>query len=202
MQFRMLFLLLLLNGASFHAFAQDKAELVDEQDTETQWLGLDFSHFKIKGEDVEPDKLREYMISWNTLVTDEEEKYDLERFFNKDEVENNIDPALKRIEKLDPEKRISESISGEYEMEEKKVEQIAKAYKMEDPEDELGILFVMEEFNKVKEYGSMYICFIELSSGAILKKEHFKTNPGGIGFRNFWARTYFNAMKEYQEGGD
>ncbi len=199
MQLRTLCFLLLLNMIGFSAIAQDRSEIVEDQGTKTQWLGLDFSHFKIKGEDVEPDKLREYMVSWNSLIIKEEEKYKLEKFFGKDKVENNIDPVLQRIEKLDPKERISESVSGEHKIEEGKLEEIAKNYKMEDPEDKLGILMVMEEFNKIKEYGSMWLCFIELSSGKILKKEHFKSKPGGIGFRNYWARTYYNAMREYHE---
>lgn len=183
------------------SFAQTSKEEVFKSGTETVWLGLDYTHFKIKGEDVEPEKLKEYMVSWNSLILKEEEKYQLNEFFHKDEVKTDIDNALERIEDLDPSTRIAEGISGEHELEEKTVEEIAGEYAMKDADASLGVLFVMEEYNKVKEYGSLWACFIDLSSGKLLHKKHFKTEPGGIGFRNYWARPYYNAMDKLKEDG-
>ncbi len=182
-------------------FAQASKEDVFKSGTETLWLGLDYTHFKIKGEDVEPEKLKEYMVSWNSLILKEEEKYKLKEFFHKKEVSSNIDKALKRIEKLDPSKRISESIAGQHKLKEKTVDKVAGSYAMKDADASLGVVFVMEEYNKVKEYGSMWACFIDLSSGNVLHKKHFKTEPGGIGFRNYWARPYYNAMMKLKEEG-
>lgn len=194
-------LCILLAIAFFHTglFAQLSEEDVHSEGTESYWLGLDFSQFKIRGEDVTPEKLKEFMVGWNSLILKEEEKYNLEELFHKEKVEREIDPALEKLDALNPEERIADGISGEHKLEEDQVKEVANSYKMKDKEGALGILFVMEEFNKIKEYGSMHVVFLDLGSGEIVKSERLQTEPGGIGFRNYWARTYYNGMREIQK---
>lgn len=194
-------LCILLTIAFLHTgvFAQLSEESVGSKGTESYWLGLDFSQFKIRGEDVNPEKLKDFMVSWNSLILKEEEKYNLEDLFHKEKVEKEIDPVLEVIDGMDPATRIADKIAGEHKLEEDRIKEVASSYKMKDKEGAMGILFVMEEFNKIKEYGSMHVVFLDLGSGKILKSERLQTEPGGIGFRNYWARTYYNAMREMQK---
>ncbi len=198
-----LFSLLLFAPASLKGQASESD--VFDKSSKALWMGLDLSHFKIRGTDVEPGELREHMIEWNTLLIKEQEKYDPSKYFVKDCVTTNIDPALKTIEKIEPKDRIAEGLTEKHRLEEGTVEEIAKGYAQKDAEQSLGIVFVMEEFNKVKEHGTMWACFIDLSSGKLLKKYHFQTEPGGFGRTNYWARTYYNAMteckKKLEKGG-
>ncbi len=183
------------------AFAQLSKEDVFEKDTETLWLGLDFTNFKIRGEDVEASELKKHLIGWNSLILKEEEKYNIAKFFDKKKVERAIDPALKRNEETDPKNLIAESVTGTNELEKGTIESIAKDYADQEREGALGILFVMEEFNKVKEFGSMWVSFIDMGTGDLLHAKRFETEPGGWGFRNYWAKTYFNAMQKAKEKG-
>lgn len=183
------------------AFAQLSKEDVFKKDTETLWLGLDFTKFKIRGEDVEASELKKHLIEWNSLILKEEEKYDIAKFFEKKEVEKAIDPALKRNEEVDPEELIAESVTGTNELEKGTLKSLAKEYVDKEREGALGILFVMEEFNKVKEFGSMWVSFIDMGTGNLLHTKRFETEPGGWGFRNYWAKTCFNVMQQAKEKG-
>lgn len=193
-----LFTFLLLLSVLPSAFSQVSKENVYERGTKTVWLGLDFSRFKFKGEEAGPEKVKEHTVKWNSLILKEDEKYDLEDFFQKEKVTRNIDPTLKTNEELEESELMAESVAGTHRLEEESLKKAVKGYAQEGKEGTLGILFVMEEFNKVKEYGTMHVCFINLGTGELLHSRHFNTEPGGFGFRNYWARTYYNAMRKIQ----
>ena len=57
----------------------------------------------------------------------------------------------------------------------------------------------MESFNKPKRIGTMWVTFFDIASKTVLLTEKMSGKAGGAGFRNYWARAYYNVMDKIQK---
>jgi hypothetical protein len=60
----------------------------------------------------------------------------------------------------------------------------------------VGAVFVMETLNKLEGQASMWLAIFNISSGEILYMNKYNGDVGGFGFRNYWARTYYNVISK------
>jgi hypothetical protein len=54
----------------------------------------------------------------------------------------------------------------------------------------------MELLDKTSETGTMWVTFFNLSDHKVLITERMKGGAGGFGFRNHWANTVYEVIKE------
>ena len=168
--------------------------------TEITWYGLDFSNIRLIGSEgfTDPYAIKnQFFNSWNSIVISEPDKYDLKEFFKKSNVEDDLDLVTER-NKLPDENTLV--INEAYSFDENKVKEILSNYNSGGKEG-VGLVFIMESFNKNEEVGYMWVTFFDMSNGNVLLTKHMSGKAGGFGLRNYWAKSYYNVLKNIGKKG-
>ena len=157
---------------------------------EITWFGLDFSKIKLidplgftNPEDIKNNQFR----ALNYLVVNEPDKYDLKKFFNKEKVDIDLAVVKERNKLPDVDKLVLDA-GAEYSLDEATVREMISAYKPEETEG-IGLVFIMEKFDKGQETGFMWVTFFDIASKKVLLTEKMSGKAGGFGWRNYWAKT-------------
>ena len=167
----------------------------DIKSNEVTWFGVDFSKAKMVGEAgfTDPAKIQSYYFNeWNNLIITESEKYNIGKYFKKTKVNRNLDISKKRNANVlvaDLVTNNSHSISTA------EAEAVAKAYAKSG--DGLGLVFVVENFDKTTESASIYVVFFDMKTGKALSSKKVSGKPGGFGVRNYWLGAILDVMKRY-----
>ena len=167
-------------------------------DAEVTWYGIDFTAAKMIGSDgfKEPHHIQEkFLAKWNKLMKNEKDKYSIGKFYNKTKVDFNLDLVTERNKLVDPEALV---IEKSYNIDIASVEEITKHYGSETARG-LGMLFVVESFNKLESKGYIWVTFFDASTGEIIKTKRLEGEAGGFGLRNYWAKSIYNVMKNSKE---
>jgi hypothetical protein len=61
----------------------------------------------------------------------------------------------------------------------------------------LGLVFVAVNMNKPAQTGSYWVCFFDTATREIVDAKKVTAKAGGIGFRNYWAASVYNIMKNW-----
>lgn len=160
------------------------------------WYGIDLSKAKFIGSTEawgSPQKLKDtYFGAWNSVVVNESDKYNLRKFFRKDQI--TID--LKKVKELN-DKVSTDSLIVTY----TKVTPIPEstivnhvAQYIDPSKKGVGLVFIVEYFSKLKEVGLMHVVFFDPATGNIHMIKTMEGKAGGMGLRNFWAKSIFNVM--------
>ncbi len=181
------------------AFGQRDMSDFLEESCDVVWFGLDFTQAKMIGSDGfnDPVAIKEdYFRKWNHLMISEGEKYDWGKallvsdlkydYGIVDVVNNQVKVKYLVINK-------SHSISEE------DISRAVAQYKIKDYKDAIGVVVVVESFDKIKEQGTGYITFFDVASKKVLYNHKVIGEAGGFGFRNYWAGAIYNWMK-YTKG--
>ncbi len=171
---------------------------------EAIWYGLDFSKIKLIGSEGFTDvaKIEDvYFSSWNNLIINESAKYNLQLMFHKDTVLFDLSVVEKRNKLPEADELVINNDT--YSLNKNTIAKIIKKYNTKEKQG-LGIVFIMESFDKPKKLGIMWVAFFDIASKTVLLTERLNGKAGGIGFINYWARTYYNVMvkihkTEYQK---
>lgn len=156
------------------------------------YFGLDCSKLVVIGESATgEDIVNKYFVSWNGVVINEDTKYDFGKAFKKKEVEKDIAYISKQNAQRDP----SDVIAYENQtISEDELVKHVKSYEMEG--SGVGLVFVLENFNKLEEKGTMWVTFFDIESKQVLMAKHMSAKPGGFGMRNFWVRTVYDVLQD------
>ncbi|NQT78208.1 MAG: hypothetical protein HQ565_10870 [Bacteroidetes bacterium] len=158
------------------------------------WYGLDFSNIKLIGSEgfTDPNAIKnQFFNSWNNLIISEPEKYNLAEVFSKSSVENDLSIVTERNTLPDPDKLV---IEENYSFGEDEVKKIISEYDITGKEG-IGLVFIMESFNKTKEQGYMWVSFFDIETKEVLLSKKMNGKVGGFGIRNYWAKSFYNVMK-------
>lgn len=197
-------LILSLFIVPFLSNGQNIEDLFQKSDTKVIWLGIDFSHVKLVGDfnhfaewgTQGAASIRDnYFPAWNNLVYKEYKKYDVAGMLRKENMVLNTDYIYALNKKAPLEEMESKSDPG---YTEEDIQKFIKKYDFNVNEG-LGILLIAESMNKYKEYAKYHFVVINMKNNKILLHELFTTQAGGIGLRNYWARTFFNVIKQVRE---
>jgi len=159
------------------------------------WFGLDYSLVKFIGlsqDFSDMDRIQNYYFrNWNELILAESKKYNLRAAFGVDHVDYQMEKAI-----ISSEERSMEGILQmvPYSIPESEVVELVQAYK--DPAvQKNGCIFIMETLNKKEQKATIWVVFFKVSTGDPLSVRHYITSPAGFGFRNYWARPYYNVIR-------
>ena len=158
------------------------------------WYGLDFSNIKLIGSEgfTDPHAIQNrFFSSWNNLFISEPEKYNLAETFSKSSVENDLNIVTERNTLPDPDKLV---IEENYSFGEDEVKKIISEYDITGKEG-IGLVFIMESFNKTKARGYMWVSFFNIETKEVLLSKKMNGKVGGFGIRNYWAKSIYNVMK-------
>lgn len=160
------------------------------------WAGIDFSNAKLIGSGGfnDPEKIVDYYYDeWNRLVVREADKYDVAKFYKKDKSINDFSVVDERNDMPDPDEVVTNEAYG---FDENTLADIVSNYNLEEYNSGLGLVYVVESFNKLEEHAKLNVVFFDIATQDILWSKQYMIKPGGFGFRNYWARTIYDTMKE------
>jgi hypothetical protein len=186
------------------AQAQTVEDLLKKTDYEIIWLGVDFSHVKLigdfsqfagAGEKSGRQIKRVYFPSWNKLILDEPNRYDIRGMLRQEEISIEIDMIMEVNEKTDADKLDS------YNAPKFNLDSIQKFINEYELPRKTGISIVMIASSLNKSYETAIFHFVAFrnSDKNILIHEKIKSSPGGIGLRNYWAGAIYEAMVEIKD---
>jgi len=159
------------------------------------FYGLDFSNIRLIGSDgfSNPYVIKTQLFdSWNNLFLSEPDKYDVAGTFYKSGVKTSLDLVSERNMLPDPLELV---IDQDYTFGEDKVRAIIREYDT-GVDEGIGLVFIMESFDKRAERGYFWVTFFDQSNNEVLFTKNVSGKAGGFGLRNYWAKSYYNAMKD------
>lgn len=173
------------------------AQDVFDTKTPVTWLGLDYSGLKfIKSDETvtESELQDKYFPGWNDLILNEPKKYDIAKATGRKEVAHDIDAVTAVNEKakgnfITTDKNAFEHLSND------KVKQMVKQYNLKGKSG-LGLVFIVESMDKVREEASIWVTFINMETKEVLLSKPVTGKSGGFGFRNYWAASVNKILKD------
>jgi hypothetical protein len=195
---------LLLLAGSMSLTAQDKSKVFSS--TEAVWFGLDFTKATFVGQfdqgaGAAPanglDIKNKYIPAWNNLIAGEQKKYDLKKAFRKDNIIYDMNSVNELNTKIDVDNCMSFNAGK---IEKSQVDEMVKKYNSSQKEG-LGLVFIVENFNKGIETASVYVTFFDIATKKILLCERMEGKAMGVGIRNHWAGSIKHILDQLDDGG-
>ena len=187
--------MILTIAAFFAGFAVSMAQNPDNWEQKLTFYGIDFSMTKVVGASETPEEFIEAFSGINSLLLTEPDKY--------------VEPLATRlktdIDAVDIEPVLA--VIKEIETDELKVNKTADPLSEDDlkyaimgldlkPRNGIGLLVVCGELDKGTEYGTFYYVMFDNKDMTILDSWASKGKSGGIGLRNYWARSFYRTIAE------
>lgn len=189
-------LLTVLMGFVFTTAEAQKTKDNIFSDDDLVFFGLDFSHARMIGSAGfnDPYAIKNtYFHKWNRLLYAEKEKYNLEKYYRKSNVEYDFSVVDVRNDKVDEDEMV---IDKSYKIEKETLTNIISEYDSEDTKKGLGVVYIIESFNKTEGAGFIWVTFFDIQTKKILMARRMKGNARGFGFRNFWAAPFYDILKQ------
>ncbi len=77
----------------------------------------------------------------------------------------------------------------------KTVNDIIANYTGGEKKEGIGVTFIVEYFDKMKQQASYYVTVFDIKTKKVLIKQQVYAKAGGFGLRNYWAKTIFNTLR-------
>jgi len=180
--------------------AQDIKEVFSSSKTAMAFVGIDFSHAKMVGSEgfSDPEKIQSYYFGvWNGLMISEADKYDVKKAFMKQDLAYNLDVVEKFNNEVDFIDLVTNSTPKSFKDEQ--IQSMVQRYDLSDIDAQYGIAFIVHSFNKLQEMGYIHVVIFDVKSKKVLFNKKMTGEAGGFGFRNYWARSVYNIIKDIQK---
>jgi len=195
--------------------AQTKADIFNP-DVPITFLGVDYSQAKFIGTPtntsvsfnawtvvstknngvVTKDEFRDsYTVQWNQLFIDEEKKYNVAKALHRTSVKYAIDVCINANKKLTQKEFFSNNPGDFKTINESAIAEAVKNYDFMNNQG-IGMLFFVEGMNKGTAEEGMWITFVDMKSKTVLFTTYESSKGQGSGFRNYWAKPLYVALKE------
>ncbi|HEV8514140.1 MAG TPA: hypothetical protein VGQ59_12725 [Cyclobacteriaceae bacterium] len=184
---------------SVPAIAQVTKDVFDTKES-VVWLGLDFTGAKFQGEredfgsNADIEKL---ILAWNTLMINEPLKYDMGKALHRQLLKNVVGIAIAHNTELNLKGRVESDSKNFLHLDKAAISRIVSSYDFV-TEQGIGVMFVVESFNKIDKKGSAWLTFVNLNTKEVLFTERVTGKPAGFGVRNYWAGSIYNMQKQVQ----
>ncbi|MEZ4981862.1 MAG: hypothetical protein R2769_09810 [Saprospiraceae bacterium] len=163
------------------------------------YYGLDFSKAKMVGSEgfANPDDIKaRFFRSWNMVIVNEADKYDLKKAFDKDVIKKDFTVIDERNEMPDADELVT---NKSYKLSEEEVKNMIASYGAGEYSEGVGLVFIIETFNKSEVKGTMWVTFFNIATKEVIITKRYTGEPGGFGLRNYWIRTVYNVIQQLEE---
>lgn len=174
--------------------------------SEVYWYGLDFTKSKMVGSFSQVgdagvkngfDIRNIYFRSWNRTIVSESEKYTLDKFFNVSKVNYALSVTEAVNQDMDAAKlMLLDTYSKELSADD--LQNCVNQYKI-DQQSGIGIVFIIEKFDRYEEKGVMHIVYFDIATKKVLFMKRMSGEPKGIGLNNYWIRSVYNVMLQVKD---
>ena len=195
-----LILLALSVVAISSAKAQDAQKAFSAK--EVVWYGLDFSKATFVGQFDQGmgampatgnDMKNKWCGQWNALIGKEPQNFKIKEAFRIDNLIYDMAPVNEINSKLDGDKCMSFNPGK---IEKTSIDEMIKKYSAGDKKDGIGLVFIVENFNKGTEMADVYVTYFDIATKKILFCEKISGKAMGIGMRNYWAGAIKAILKQ------
>ena len=148
MKFKLFFALLVLGAVGLQA--QPFGDSRIKRESKLVFYGLDFSEAKLIGSEgfADPADIKNrFFDMWNRLMVNEADKYNFKEAFKMDEQEYDLSVIEERNQIPEAEDLV---IDGEHEITEEVVRKVISQYRGSEISEGLGLVMIIESFNKKK----------------------------------------------------
>jgi hypothetical protein len=168
------------------ARGQGNKEIFDPK-TKLTWLGLDFSAARFMGdrEKLNAETLQKLMESWNKLMINEADKYDVGKALHRSPLEFSLTHAIDHNDQLNLQNVVDDGAKL-LRLNKSDISQIISSYDF-GTETGIGLIFVVESFSKLEKRGVIWVTFVNMGSKEVIFTDRLTGKPGGFGLRNYWA---------------
>jgi len=183
--------------------AQTKADVLNDNSKDITWLGIDFSQakfigpasqFKDAGEISNEDFRDKYTVSWNQLFIDEQKKFNVAEMVHRPQVTYALDVTAKANGKI--KKDFFGANPNDFKtLDEKKIGDLVSHYDFQGKTG-AGLLFFAEGMSKGLQEAGAWVTLVDMKSKKVLFTTYKTGKAGGFGFRNYWAKSWANILKE------
>jgi hypothetical protein len=132
-----------------------------------------------------------YFRAWNEIILDEKSKYDLNTAFSVSTISYTMENSILRSEQRDMDGIVQ---SSDYSIGEEQVKLVVEA-NIDPSVDKVGAMFVMETLNKTAAISTMWLAVFNVATGEVLYMKRYSGAVGGFGFRNYYAKSLHNVIK-------
>ncbi len=166
---------------------------------EATWFGIDFTKAKMIGDfgpNVTAETMRDtYFNAWNSLLVREKDKYNLPLFLHKQNMLYSLDKVTELNSAVEMDSIMVEEESVTPFFDHAKIQEMTTLYAQESKKG-VGVLMVVESFNKTKTIAVLDMVFFDINTGRVYFTKRFSEKPHGAGLRNFWAKTVLLALED------
>ncbi len=174
---------------------QVNKERILQEDAELAWLGMDFTRAEFIDVKPTPSELKnEYIPRWNGLLVLEWYKFDIEEYFAPNNVKVRFKKTLERNWEIDTSDLKKGSDDAVKKLTWNDVEEIASAYEGY-TDKALGLLFVVERFDKDRNFAVIWVSFLDLQEGDLIVTGRMTGKPGGGGVVEYWGEAVFEVIE-------
>ncbi len=161
------------------------------------FLGLDFTHMKFLLDDekiTDSELQNKYFRSWNDLMLEEKDKYNITKATGHIDIDYDMDMINTLNDKAKGPflTHKSSELKG---MDESDISAIVKKYPLK--LSGVGLVFIIEGFSKARKEANLWVTYIDMDSKTVLKAVKVIREPGGSGFRNYWAGAILKTLKDF-----
>lgn len=167
------------------------------------WLGLDFSQakfigpasqFKDVGEITNEEFRDKYTVSWNQLFIDEQKKFNVAEMLHRPDVKYALDVTAKANGNI--KKEFFGSNPNDFKtLDEKKIGDLVSHYDFQGKTG-TGVLIFVEGMSKGLGEAGGWVTMVDMKTKKVLQTTYKVGKAGGFGFRNYWAKSWANILKE------
>jgi hypothetical protein len=171
------------------------------KDVPITWLGIDFTGAKFLGDRERfgsSSDVKFLIKSWNDMVEREHEKYNAARATHKLKAELHIEVTRNHNEDLDISDMLSTNPSDYVHLKDEDVVAIVNSYDFSGLSG-IGLMFVVESFNKYEPQASIWVTFINLGTKEVLLTDRILAPPGGASLRNYWGGSIHVVMEKMEK---
>lgn len=160
------------------------------------WMGLDFTEAKLfpSVAFTNPSVIRDtYLEKWNQIILSEPTKYNIASYFDIDSLDYDLNVVKKRNLAIVLENLVVDK--SNYILNEENIRSIIRQFPIGEG---IGLVLVVESFNKNNSTGTYWATFFNRSTLELISTKKIKGKASGIGIRNFWANSLYLALKSYK----
>lgn len=194
----------LISFAAIHTNAQSAKDVFTAK--EIVWYGLDFTKAKFVGQFDQGfgampatgyDIKNKWVGQWNALVAKEPQNFKLKEALGKESIYYDLAPVNEANTKMNAEKCMSVNAGK---IDPGQISAMVKSYGTGDKKEGLGLVFIVENFDKGMETADVYVTFFDIATRKVLISEKMSGRPVGVGMRNYWAGAVKSIIKSISSG--
>lgn len=183
-----------LSGASQNAASVFSSDAI-------VYYGIDLSNCRLIGDfgvaATGSDMKNNLFPQWNAAVVNEPGKYDFKTAFHKSSVFYDLGPVTTQNGKTD-EKNIL-TTNANHSIEPATLEKMVKSYGGGEKPQGIGLVFIVETFDKTIKLATLYVTFFDIATHKILFTEKMREEPSGFGLKSYWAGAINKTLKDIRK---